>query len=86
MILEVKVLPNASQNEIVRWEEEGRLVIKVQGVPEKGKVNANLIAFLAKKLKIAKSQITLISGNTSRLKRLHLEGVSLETVQKLLPP
>jgi|GEM_PF-5512792 len=36
MILEVKVVPHSSKNEIVvRWEE-GRLVVKVRGVPEKG--------------------------------------------------
>lgn len=73
MILEVKVVPHSSKNEIVRWEE-GRLVVKVRGVPEKGKVNANLIAFLAKTWGIAKSQISIVSGQTSRIKRLKIEG------------
>lgn len=83
MILSVKVIPNASKNEILRWEE-GRLVIKIQGVPEKGKVNANLIAFLAKTLGIAKSQIEILSGETSRLKRLNIKGVSLEQIHGIL--
>lgn len=82
MILEVKITPNASKNEILRLEDS-RLVIKIQGVPEKGKVNENLVEFLAKTLEIAKSQITIVAGKTSRLKKLDIEGVSLEQIKKL---
>lgn len=74
MILEVKITPNASKNEIVRWEEN-RLVLKIRGVPEKGKVNENLIDFLSKKLKIAKSRVEIVTGHTARLKRLSLQGI-----------
>ena len=83
MILEVKVTPHASKNEILRWEEN-RLVVKIQGVPEKGKVNENLIDFLAKTLGIAKSQIEIIGGKTSRLKKLDIKGVSLEEAKEIL--
>lgn len=83
MILEIKVTPNASKNEILRWEEN-RLVIKIQGVPEKGKVNENLIAFLAKTLGIAKSQIEILSGKTSRLKKLEITGMSIDDVKVVL--
>lgn len=82
MILEVKITPNAARNEILRWEGT-RLVIKIQGVPEKGKVNENLIEFFAKTLKIAKSQITIVAGKTSRLKKLDIEGISLEQIKEL---
>lgn len=82
MILEVKITPNASKNEILRWEEN-RLVIKVQGVPEKGTVNENLINFLAKALGIAKSQIKIVAGRTSRLKKLNIQGVSREQLTDL---
>ncbi len=83
MILDVKVTPNASKNEIVRWEEN-RLVIKIQGVPEKGKVNESLITFLAKKLKVAKSQVKIVTGQTSRLKKVNIQGVLPEDVFKSL--
>jgi len=83
MILEVKVTPNASKNEILRWEENC-LVVKIQGVPERGKVNANLVAFLAKALGIAKTRIEIILGQTSRMKRLKIEGLSVEEVRKIL--
>lgn len=83
MILEVKVTPQASKNEILRWEEN-RLVVKIQGVPEKGKVNENLIAFLAKILRVAKSRIEILSGKTSRLKKLNIQGMSLEEMKEIL--
>lgn len=82
MILEVKITPNASKNEILRWEEN-RLVIKIQGIPEKGSVNENLINFLAKALGIAKSQIKIVAGRTSRLKKLNIQGVSREQITGL---
>lgn len=82
MILEVKITPNAPKNEILRWEGT-RLVIKIQGVPEKGKVNENLIEFLSKKLKVPKSQIKIIAGQTSRQKKLKIQGISLEQINEL---
>lgn len=82
MILEVKITPNASKNEILRWEEN-RLVIKIQGIPERDKVNENLINFLAKALGIAKSQIKIVGGRTSRLKKLNIQGVSREQITEL---
>lgn len=82
IILEVKITPNAPINEILRLEGT-RLVIKIQGVPEKGKVNENLVEFLSMALKISKSQIRIVSGKTSRLKKLNIQGVSLEQIKEL---
>ncbi|MES2121419.1 MAG: DUF167 domain-containing protein [Chlamydiota bacterium] len=75
-ILTVKVTPNASKNQIVGWEGD-YLRLRIRGVPEKGQVNKELIAFLAEQLGIAKSKIELISGHTSRIKRLKIEGAEL---------
>lgn len=83
MILEVKITPNASKNEILRWEEN-RLVIKIQGIPEKGKVNENLISFFARTLGIPKAQIKIVAGQTSRLKKLNIQGISLEQIKELI--
>ena len=84
MILEVKITPNAPQNQILRWEE-GRLVIKVRGIPEKGKANAHLIAFLAKTFGIAKSRIQILTGQTARIKRLNIDGFTQEDLLKFIP-
>ncbi|MBS0616296.1 MAG: DUF167 domain-containing protein [Verrucomicrobia bacterium] len=78
MIIMIKVIPKASRTEIVGWEGE-YLKIRVKGVPEKGEVNLALIDFLSEKLGIAKSRIEIISGQTSRLKRVKIEGIEQVT-------
>ena len=45
-------------------------------MPEKGKANKELITFLAKKLKIAKSSIQIISGELDRWKKLAITAPS----------
>ncbi|AAP04998.1 DUF167 domain-containing protein [Chlamydia caviae] len=70
-ILEVKVTPKSRENKIVGFEGEV-LKIRVTEAPEKGKANEAVIALLAKTLSLPKRDVTLISGETSRKKRLLL--------------
>jgi len=71
-ILLVKVVPNSKTTEIVGYEGDV-LKIRIAAPPDKGKANDELIAFLAKEYKISKSQITILQGHTSRLKRVSIE-------------
>jgi uncharacterized protein (TIGR00251 family) len=66
-LLDIKVTPGASQNEILDVRE-GRLRIKIAAAPEDGKANAELVSFLAKTLGIAKKDVSIIQGEKSRLK------------------
>jgi uncharacterized protein len=43
-------------------------------VPDKGKANAAVITLIAKALGVPKSAVTLISGETARLKTLSIAG------------
>lgn len=79
----VKVLPKASKNEIVGWEGE-ILRVRLNAVPEKGKANEALIELLAKRYKIPKRDITILQGATSRLKKIEIEGIDLQTLRELL--
>lgn len=79
IILPVKVIPKASQHAIVGWQG-GELKIRLAAIPEKGEANAALIAFLSRELKVAKSQILLVSGHSSCHKRLCLKGIAPEDV------
>jgi len=83
VILAIKVIPKANRNEIVGIEND-ELKIRLAAVPEKGEANDELIKFLSKKFRVAKSQIELISGNTSRHKRLLIKGVTVEKLQNHL--
>jgi uncharacterized protein (TIGR00251 family) len=68
----VKVKPNSRENSIKKLEN-GSFEVKVSVPPEKGKANQRVIELLSKELKIAKSRITLIKGDTSREKLFDVE-------------
>lgn len=78
-LLTIKIIPKASKNKIVGWEND-ILKIRIQAVPEKGEANNELIAFLSKILEIPKSHLALVSGKTSRQKKLKFEGISSEVI------
>lgn len=72
MKITVKVKPNARENSI-KLLDTGVYEVKVSIPPEKGKANIKVIELLSKELKIAKSRIILLKGDTSRDK---LFGIS----------
>ena len=74
MILEVKIVPQSRENAVVEFKE-GVLKIKIKGTPVKGKVNENLIKFLAEILGVPKAQIRIISGLTNPKKRIEVIGL-----------
>lgn len=73
----VKVTPKAHRNEILGWENS-ELKVRIAAVPEKGDANKELIRFLAKELGIGKSQIIILSGETSRHKRLLFCNINIK--------
>lgn len=74
-ILIIKVIPNSSKNSIEGFQGEV-LKVKIQAPPDKGKANDALIAFLAKSWHLSKSQIRIISGQTSRLKKIEITNLN----------
>lgn len=72
-IIKIKVVPN-SQNNLFLWEmDDWCLKFKIKWVPEKWKVNKEIINFLSKELKIAKTNIKLLSWETSRNKTIKID-------------
>lgn len=61
--------PKASQNRLVELHN-GELKITITAPPIDGKANANLIKFLAKSFKVAKSNVILEKGELSRHKQV----------------
>ncbi|MBB2962231.1 hypothetical protein FHU13_002623 [Methylobacterium sp. R2-1] len=78
LVLAVRLTPRASRTGLdgVRTEADGRpiLSLRVAAPPVDGAANAALIAFVARSLGLRKAEVTLLSGETSRTKRLHLSG------------
>lgn len=75
-VLRVRLTPNSSCCKIlgttVDANEDVFLKISVVSVPEKGKANKELISFLAKKLKIAKSDFEIVSGELDKWKKIRI--------------
>ena len=59
------------------------LKVALTQAAEKGKANAALIDLLAKTLGLSKSQIELVTGETSRQKRLLITTASSEETERV---
>lgn len=72
LVIEVKVIPSSGR---VMWklEADDRLKCYLKSPPEKGKANKELLGLLAKALKLPVSACTILSGATSRLKRVRID-------------
>lgn len=76
-LLKVRLTPNASIvgfNGIwVDAKGEAYLKVSIISVPEKGKANKELIAFLAKVFHLSKSAFEIVCGLTDRCKKIKIE-------------
>ncbi len=82
-VLAVQVTPRAKKNEIAGWQGDV-LRVRLTAPPVDGAANAALIAFLADALGLRKSQLELVAGQTSRQKRIRINGLSAERLRKKL--
>ncbi len=71
MIITVRLTPKSHKN-LVEGFHDDILHVRVRAVPEKGKANAALIELLAKHFSVAKSDVEIVSGFESRIKRIRL--------------
>jgi len=71
LILRVRVQPRASRDECCGLQGDS-IRIRLTAPPVDGKANAGLIAFLAKWFRVPKSGIRILSGETSRDKRVRI--------------
>jgi uncharacterized protein (TIGR00251 family) len=79
----VKVVPRASSNEIVGWRQ-GVLRLRVTAPPSDGRANAAVTALLADALRLRKSAVSIVAGHGSAHKRVAVEGLGLEEVERRL--
>ena len=70
--LRVKVRPNAAKTTIREIMENETIKIDVAAVPEKGKANKELIAYLTKEFKINKENVKILSGAGDRVKLIKI--------------
>jgi hypothetical protein len=80
-ILPVRAQPGARRDEL-RGEQDGRLKVCVTQAPERGKANKAILALLAKRLGVRKSQVTLLHGETSPRKDILIAGLSADDLRE----
>jgi len=92
-VLTVRVTPRAGRTLIGGWIESpestpGRtspvLLVKLAAAPVDGAANDALIGLLAKALGLPKRAICIVSGDTSRTKRVAVEGLTIDEIARRL--
>ncbi len=78
LLLAVRLTPNGGRDALegVEMTADGQAHLKarVTAVPEKGKANKALVALLSKALKVPKTAISVVSGETARQKILRIDA------------
>lgn len=77
IVLCIKAHPGARRHGIT-GSHDGALKVSVSQAPEKGKATAAILDLLAKSLKLKKSQVDLLSGQTSTQKKILIRGIGTE--------
>jgi len=69
LIINIRVQPRAANDAFAEVLDD-RIKVRITAPPIDGKANKHLIGFLAKAFKTAKSNISIITGETGRNKQL----------------
>ena len=79
MRLTVRVTPRGGRDAVEGWtrDDAGRLVLKVRvaAAAADGKANAAVLALIAGRLGVAPSSLSLVRGQTARVKQIDLGAV-----------
>jgi uncharacterized protein (TIGR00251 family) len=73
LVVAIRVTPRGGRDAITAGTD-AHLAARLAAAPVDGKANAALIALVARSFGVAKRDVTLIGGETARLKRLHVAG------------
>ena len=83
--LRVRAQPRASRTEVAGAHGDA-LRIRVAAPPVDGAANDELTRFLAKRLRVAPSQVAVVSGSSSRDKVVQIDGLEPDAVRTALLP
>ena len=79
MRLAVRVTPKGGRDAADGWALDGAgrpyLKVRVSAAPSEGEANAAVTQFLAKALKVPKSAVRIVSGETARVKMIEIEDL-----------
>ena len=81
-VLLLRVVPGAQRTEVAGLYGD-RLKVRVAAAPEKGAANQELLAFLARVLKVPKNSLRLAGGAQSRSKVVEVLDLSPDLAARL---
>jgi uncharacterized protein len=92
VILTVRLTPKGGRDSIdgIEAAADGKVVLKVRvrAAPSEGEANDALVRLIAKSLGVPPRAVILISGHTSRVKRLKIAGPAIalaESLERICP-
>jgi len=82
-LLCVRVVPRGGRDALDGWDGDA-LRVRVAAAPADGKANAAVIALLARAVGVAKTEIAIVRGETSREKWLRVDALDAGAVRARL--
>jgi len=82
-VFSVRVKPGGKKNEVI-GVHDGALKLSVTAQPIEGKANRAVTKFISQLLGIAPSRVSIVSGESSRTKRVKIEGLDAQEVNEIL--
>jgi uncharacterized protein (TIGR00251 family) len=83
VVIQVHVQPGAGRTAVVGRHGDA-LKVKVAAPPAEGRANDAVVALLAETLGVKPAAVSVVSGATSRSKRIRVDGVDPESVTPAL--
>lgn len=82
-VLRLHVQPGAGKTAVVGRHGDA-IKVRVAAPPEGGRANDAVVALVAQSFDVKLAAVTLLSGQTSRAKRVQIDGISLAEVDRCL--
>jgi uncharacterized protein len=82
VVFKVQVVLRSSRSEVV-GEHNGALRVKIAAPPVDGAANEELVRVLAKTFDVSRSAVTIVSGQTGKVKQISIKGRTNDVVQRL---
>lgn len=87
MTVVLRVRPRGGRDAIGGIVEDGdgraMLVVRLAATPVEGAANRALVALLARALDVRKRDVTILSGETGRMKRVRIAGAPAPLIARL---
>lgn len=81
-LISIKVIPKSGRSEL---KFEGNVLkVWLKSAPEDGKANDELVRILAKTFDLARSEIKIVRGKSTKNKTVDITGITVEEMKKTL--